>query len=84
METKKIAIESIKLILGKKEIILTVDELRKLKTELDNIFGECIIHYNSKWWYQYPYVPNNPTYQPFIYSSSCVSCDGSNQAIVKL
>lgn len=74
VETKpvenEILIKELTIKLGKKEISLTVDEAKKLKKSLEDLFGKEVIkevvhehHYD--WYYRYlsspsPYVSNPP------------------------
>jgi hypothetical protein len=60
-------IKEIKLQLGKKEVSLTVEQAKKLKEALEEMFGEKIIreehHHYEDWWRFYwpePYKPMWP------------------------
>ena len=59
---KEIKIESLKINIGKKEIELSVEEAKKLKKALEDIFGKEIVHeHHHDWWYR-PYYPVQPYY----------------------
>ena len=72
----KVEIKELKLQLGKKEVVLTVEEARKLKKALEDIFGRDIIrevkeehhyhdHYPYRWYWQQTTTPLQPTYGQF-------------------
>ena len=71
METN-VEIKELTLQLGKKEVVLTVDEARKLKKALEDIFGRDIIrevkeehHYHDHrpyWGWYYEQKPLQPYY----------------------
>ena len=60
---KEIKVESLKISIGKKELNLTVEEAKKLKTALEDLFGKDVIHeHHHDWYYKYwntatPYRP---------------------------
>ena len=66
----KVEIKELTLQLGKKEVVLTVDEARKLKKALEDIFGRDIIreikeehHYHDnypRWGWYYEQKPLQP------------------------
>jgi len=72
---KKIEIMEIKLLLGKKESTLTIEEAKKLKKVLDELFGKEIVKeehhhhhdgYYPRWyWYDYSIPYYQPLYQPW-------------------
>ena len=62
---KEVEITKVKLNLGGKEIELTVEQARKLKAALDDLFGKEVIRecHSHAWWYypQYTYICTTPT-----------------------
>jgi len=68
---KSVEIKELKLKLGKKEVTLTIEEARRLKKALEEVFGKEIIreehihhdHYPYHWYWYKPYwVGNELTY----------------------
>jgi hypothetical protein len=59
MKNKSVEITKIKLQLGQKEIELTVEQAKKLKASLDELFGKEVIkevhHDRWNWRYRWPY-----------------------------
>ena len=69
---EKVEIKNIEFKIGKKQLNLTVEEAKKLKAILDELFGKEIIkeireihHYDYpyRWWWQLG-GPSTPPYQP--------------------
>lgn len=73
---KEIKLDTVNLIVGNKTIELTIEEAKKLKKVLEELFGKEIIkevihehHYD--WWYR-PYylcvgeIKPIPTYEPYV------------------
>jgi len=57
---KKIEVTSINFTLGRKEVSLTMDEAKKLKLLLDEMFGkEVVHHYDNNWWWHRPLIATN-------------------------
>ena len=58
---KEVAVTHIKILMGKREVELTVEEAKKLKAALEEIFGQKVvektehIHHYDYWpkWYKY-------------------------------
>lgn len=58
---KEIKIDSIKINIGKKELNLSVEDAKKLKVVLEDLFGKEIVHqHHDHWWYRNQYLSNNP------------------------
>lgn len=90
MNDPKVEIKEIVLNIGKKEIKLTPDECKKLKTLLDEIYGKEIIkeiikeehhHWNHNYltWYYYPSL-TCPTVSPVYCTTSTggyINCSGT-------
>jgi len=53
--SQEIEVKSIKLQLGRKEVELTVEEAKKLKSALDGFLGKEIVRECGGWWW-YPYT----------------------------
>jgi hypothetical protein len=69
MVDKKIAIQSLKLKLGNKEVELTIEEAKELKAALDGLFEKEIVKEvcNKWWWYPVTYqYYQNPVHVPYI------------------
>lgn len=58
---KEIKVESLKISIGKKEIELNIEDAKKLKKALEDIFGKDVVHEYHDCWYYRPYRP----YQPY-------------------
>jgi len=55
-------IKNITLDLGDKEVSLTLDQAKSLKSALDDIFGkETVIYRDNSWWWNRPLI-TGPTY----------------------
>ena len=54
---KEIKVSSINLVIGKKELSLTVEEAKKLKEALDVILTEKVVYRDSIWARPYPSYP---------------------------
>ena len=50
---KTIAVQKLVLCIGKKELVLSVDEARELKKALESVLGKEVVHHYSG--YNYPY-----------------------------
>lgn len=74
-----VKIETIKLVFGKKEVELSIEEARKLKSQLDSLFGsnEYVNHPLFVRQYITQYVPYVP-YTPYI-GPACGQMVGSLQ-----
>lgn len=67
---KEIKIDSLKISIGKKEVELSVEEAKKLKKALEDIFGKEVVHeHHHDWWYR-PYIST----VPYPYSWGTVYC----------
>jgi hypothetical protein len=74
---KEIKVESLKISIGKKEIELNIDDAKKLKKALEDIFGKEVVHeYHYDWWYR-PYQPYTP-YWGTITCGNLVDITGGN------
>lgn len=63
MEKNRIEVKSVKLQLGRKEVELTIDEAKKLKAALDDMFTSKVVREFYHGWYYYPtytYTKENP------------------------
>ena len=89
METTKektVSIQSIKILMGKKEVELSIEEAKKLKSALEEIFGVKIIektehiHHHDYFRYWKPYYVN-PIHYDFgdvFYCNSTAGGDSTN------
>lgn len=60
-KAKEIAIDSLNIKIGGREISLTIEEAKKLKTALEDLFGKDIIKIvEHQWHYSQPYHPYYP------------------------
>jgi len=52
---KEIEIKGVTLKIGGREIVLTVEEGKKLKEALNELFGKEVVHeHHHGWWWSYP------------------------------
>jgi len=59
---KEIAIDSLNIKIGGREISLSVAEAKKLKKALEDLFGKEVVHeHHDHWYYKYYQKP----YQPY-------------------
>ena len=76
MENRKVEITSLKLKFGKTEATLTVEEARKLKKVLEDIFGKETFTVYPSW----PIIIEKETpYWPYPYSQPCYGNNGTYQ-----
>lgn len=93
MEKKDVSIQSIKILMGKREVELTIEEARKLKSALEEIFGvkvdkqvEHIYHYKDYYryydWNRFYCVDNSPKKFDFgtVYCSTAKGMDNTSNA----
>lgn len=84
---KEIEVKSLKLAIGKREIDLTIEEARKLRTALDEIFGTGTIrheHHYDRWWWpaSLPIITYTGPDKSNGYSITCNNATGLIRASV--
>jgi hypothetical protein len=74
---KDIKVESVNIKIGGREINLSVEEAKKLKSALEDLFGKEVVHeYLDKWyWRPYQQYPLTPFYW------GTVNCQATNAGI---
>lgn len=74
---KEIKVESLKISIGKKEIELNIEDAKKLKKALEDIFGKEVVHeHHDHWYYRYNYPYNS--YWGTITCGNLVDMTGGN------
>jgi len=85
---KEIKVESLKISIGKKEIELNIEDAKKLKKALEDIFGKEVIHeHHNSWWYTHyrPVTTPTPSYPYWWGTMTCgnfVDTTGNSTATV--
>ena len=92
---KEVTIQSIKIIMGKKEVELSIEEAKKLKKALEEIFGEKVItktehihHHDYYRWFQpyYGYTYESPKKYDYgiVYCSTAKGSTGGQSNMQNL
>lgn len=77
VEIKKIVLQ-----LGEKEVELTIEEAKKLKETLNELFGTQIV-YQDRWYYHYPWqaIPITTTTPNYVLTTAGTNYDPTNYTL---